>query len=29
MTGAAAAKRVRAVANPNLFNRLWMNFQAD
>jgi len=29
MTGAAAAKRIRAVANPNPFNRLWMHLQAD
>lgn len=29
MTGDAAAKRVRAVANPNLLNRLWMAMVAD
>lgn len=27
MTGGAAAKRVRAVANPHPFNRLWMSVQ--
>jgi hypothetical protein len=29
MTGAAAAKRIRAVASPNPLNRLWMALQAD
>jgi hypothetical protein len=29
MTGAAAAKRIRAVANPNPINRLWMSLQGE
>lgn len=29
MTGAAAAKRVRAIANPNPINRLWMSLQGE
>lgn len=29
MTGEAAAKRVRAVANPSLLNRAWMALVAD
>ena len=29
MTGGRAARRVRAVANPHLLNRLWMSFQKD
>jgi hypothetical protein len=29
MTGAAAAKRIRAVASPNPINRLWMSLQGE
>ena len=29
MTGGAASRRVRAVANPNLINRLWMELHSD
>jgi len=29
MTGGAAARRVRAIANPNPLNRLWMALRAD
>ena len=29
MTGGGAARRVRAVANPNPINRLWMELRAD
>ena len=29
MTGGRVARRVRAVANPNVLNLLWMSFQRD